>query len=674
MTLTWGPWRADPSADPSSAATYATPYGDWYEAVEHQVVPFPDDFQTCSQAGAAAAFPQVALPRITLPHRALPPGGVINPPGPRPSVIPGLTGPLTRHSVVVGVIDAGVALAHDRFRRPGGGTRILSAWLQGGVWAGQAHLPFGRELMQADIDGHMTACTTALGVDEGAFNRRAGLVDYADPASERWVDTAAPHGTHVADLAAGFDPDAAGTARDSLPMIVVDLAPRIAIGPSGSFLESYVMWAIRHIATTADAIWDAVFGADDPQGQGGFPIVINLSYGLLAGPKDGTMAIQKYMAGLNAGRPGRPPLAMVLPAGNDNLEQGTATLTVPTLVSGRSISWRISPEDRTSNYAEVWTQAYAGPPVPGAVHPLAIRVFPPDGPEGPGTAGAAGQVCDLTRTVGGVSEVVARIYCRQNDNAMPPAPATSHRLSYVICAAPSWRAVGHPAPSGAWTIRLTVASGDTAVTARLHVQSDQDLTPGNGTGLMSRFEHPDYATHDAAGRLNDTYFRDYVTDVVTPNFSAGPVKRRNTINAIAGSAGALTIGGYRRSDGMPAEYSSAGQTMNGEDPHPDFACASDDGVWRIGRLAAGGRSGSAAVLQGTSFATGEATRIVALDLLRQMAAGVAGPMLKLAGADFVANVPDPYPVVPPPTMPASAMPLKLGLARLAVQDHGRPAR
>ena len=443
MTLTWGAWQTDPSADPTNPATHATPYGNWYETFEYQVAPSAAGFGSYSQAGAGGAFPGFPLPRLTLPTRALPAGtGTINTPVPRRYVATGLTGRLNRASVITGVIDAGVALSHDRFRRPGGGTRILSAWAQGGKWAGQTHLPFGCELMQDGIEGHMTASSTALGVNEAAFNRRAGLVDYADPFTERWVDAQAPHGTHVADLAAGFDPDVPGTLRDRLPMIVVELAPRVAIGPSGSYLEFYVMWAIRHIAETADAIWDTLFAKGDKAGQGGFPIVINLSYGLLAGPRDGTMAVQKYMGSLNAARPGRPPLVVMLPAGNDKLERGVARLPISPQTRARRIDWRISPGDHTSNHAEVWTGGIAGPPMAGALHPLMIALSPPGGPAGPGTAGAEGQVCDLTWTSGGPPEVVARIYCRQTHNAVPPATpaqATMHRLHYVICAAPSFR-------------------------------------------------------------------------------------------------------------------------------------------------------------------------------------------------------------------------------------------
>jgi hypothetical protein len=661
--LAWGPWQTDPSADPGNPATFATPYGHWYETVECLTAPLSGGFSTGPQGAAGAIFPGIPLPRLTLPIRALPPGGAINPPGPRPDPSPKIGRDLQSDSVIVGVIDSGVALAHERFRRPDGGTRILNAWQQGGAWGGQMHLPFGSELMQADIDAAMAASPTPHGVDEAAFNRRAGLVDYADAASERWIETAAPHGTHVADLAAGFDPAAKGSERDRLPMIVVNLAPRAAIGPSGSFLEFYVIWAIRHIVTTADAIWQSRFASADKVGQKGFPVVINLSYGLLAGPRDGTMAVQKYVAALNAGRAGRPPVVLMLPAGNDNLEAGAATLAFAPASPDPSLGWRLTPEDRTSSYAEVWSEPVPGPAFPGAPHPLAITVATPDGIAGPGLAGAAGQYCTLTWIAGGVPEVVGRIYCRAADDGTAAAPATRHRLVYVICVAPTWRMPQRAAPAGLWTI--TLSSGGVAATARLHVQSDQDLTPGSGTAYMSHFDDPAYAPYDAVGRVLDSYLWDRATNAVTATFGSGPVQRKNTLNAIAGGAGTLTIGGYRATDGLPADYSSADDDPASA-PWLNYACVSDDGVWRIGRLAAGSRSGSAVVMQGTSFATGEATRIVAHDLLRQL----PGPVV-VAGPGFLPNVPGALPAYP---VAPSDMPLKLGTARLPSQDHGRVGR
>ena len=96
MTLTWGAWQTDPSADPTNPATHATPYGNWYETFEYLVAPSAGGFGSYSQLGAGAAFPGFPLPRLTLPTRALPSGATsINSPVPRPNVAAGLTGGLT---------------------------------------------------------------------------------------------------------------------------------------------------------------------------------------------------------------------------------------------------------------------------------------------------------------------------------------------------------------------------------------------------------------------------------------------------------------------------------------------------------------------------------------------------------------------------------------------------
>jgi hypothetical protein len=681
MALTWGPWSPDPSGNPAAPDSYATPYGDWYATAESGSG--RGGFRFLPQTGVHTAFGLTAadtaaipFPQLPVPARALPAAATrIRPPRRRPPVLPGLTQAPGQDAVIVGVIDAGIALAHDRFRRAGGvGTRILSAWSQGAAWTGQRHLPFGREWLQAEIDALMAAHTHGGTVDEAAFNRAAGLVDFADPQGERWVETEAPHGTHVADLACGADPYAADPARDRTAIIAVDLAPRLSIGPSGSFLEFYVIWAIRHVVTTADAIWQAAHGAGR-----GYPVAINLSYGLQAGPKDGTMPVQKYIAHLNASRPGKAPVRLILPAGNDNLEQGTARLPVPATGGPTRLTWRIRPEDRTANYVEAWAADAPGPLPAGAAHPHAITVTTPQGVAGPGTAGQAGQVCDLSD---GAGRPVARLYCRGTDNAMPGGAATRHRLAYILCTAPTWRADGPAAPPGAWTIALHPTGAETS--ALVCVQSDQDLTPGAGTGLISYFDDPDYATHDAAGAVIDTYRRDGDSSAVLSDHD-GPVLRRGTLNAIAGSAGSLTIAGYRASDGWPADYSSsgsgpapAGRSARGGatapgNPTPDAACVSDDGIWRLGRLAAGGRSGSAVVMQGTSFATAEATRLVAAALRDWLDGGAdlsAAPMdaadaaARAAAADAAAGF----------AVPARQLALKLGAGRFAADRHGRVGR
>jgi hypothetical protein len=708
MALGWSGWRNDLTADPAGA-DYLTPYADWYLNVEMSGL-WQGRFPRLRQRGGTIPF---AVHDLPLPKRAIPPGaeGVASVKD-RKDVLKGLTQVPGEKDVIIGVIDEGIAIAHERFRRAGGiGTRILSHWQQGGDWADQPHLPFGRELMQAGIDGLMGG---VLNVDEGQFNQDAGLADFTDPFGPRWVETAAPHGTHVADLAAGCDPFATDPdlvrLRDRAHLITVELAPRISIGPGGSFLEDCAIWAIRHIVDTADAIWEAQHKGKPGNG---FAVVINLSYGFNAGPKAGTLALQKYVRVLNDRRDQekRAPVRLVMPAGNENLAQGSAILGGRREGEKKSLNWRIQPEDRTSGYAEVWTDPDLEATGDDATAteadtaPPPIWLMPPGGPDGPGTAGSAGQVCDLTD--GATGDVVARIYCRRSDSRTDVAGLDAKvygATGYILCVAPTWRLDQTAAPSGAWRISLgqgSLAAGGRATgpLAKLHIQSDQNLSPGRSATLLSYFEE-DAATnrysrfHDDTSP-RDTYQRHPVTGAITGADSTGPVRRQNTMNAVAGAFGILTIGGYRATDGWPTAYSGTARgfrvggmaadarnapeqraSSGGGKAGMEAAGITDDGAWHIGRLAAGGRSGATVLMQGTSFATAEATRLVALRLLDWKDGRVdPAPNAIASERDFIAVAQSlDHAASPAFGFDAGQVPTKLGHGRLPRQKHGRVAR
>ena len=691
MALRWSGWT-DSTITSLGGSDARSPYVDWQRTIdprrtEARFAFVPQRLPLPGADGMDSGQPEIVLPRRALPHDAT----VIAAPPECADVLAGLTVPPDEDAVIVGVIDAGLALAHERFRRAEGkGTRILSCWRQGGRWEGQPHLPFGRELTQRDMDRMLDA---AQG-DEGAFNRMAGMVDFADPDGDRWVETRAPHGTAVADLAAGCDPlsDDLARLRDRAHLVMVELAPRPSIGSSGDFLEFYAIWAIRHIVDTADAIWRARFAG---QARRGFPIVINLSYGRHAGPKDGSALIQRFLRALTASRPPEAPVRFVLPAGNDNLDRGSAVLGHRDPGETHALCWRILPEDRTASYAEIW----ADPPKAkgrGDSHPGPLSLSPPSGPalDFGADLPRPGQCCDLIETESG--RPVARVYCCRS---FDPEAATPTAIGYVLCVAPTWQASPPPAgwpaaPAGAW--RITLGAGPLA---KLHVQSDQTFRPGPGSAQLSYFEdladtppHLRYRSHDDTGALRDSYGLHPVTAAVIDNEPAGktgPIRRQNTLNALAASAGSLTIAGYRDSDGWPAAYSGTGRgfaigTASGGASvglaGMDAACISEDGPWRGGRLAAAGRSGAVAALGGTSFASAEAARLITLALLawiddgcRTQPPGDAAWLRALAARSDAARVAAALGagVVCPP---AQALDRKLGWGRLPRQDHGRPTR
>ena len=394
------------------------------------------------------------------------------------------------------------------------------------------------------------------------------------------------------------------------------------MGANGNFLEFFAIHALEYIVDRADRIWQACgYGP-----EGGFPIVINLSYGLKAGPKDGHMLIEEVIRAVerHAGETGRP-VRVILPAGNDLLSEGVAEFELPEDGSV-ALDWRIRPEDHTPNFAEVWSDT-----IPGggrtARHPLKLCVAPPEGPASPAERGRAGQMTTLCDDAApGVP--LARIYCRRHDD-LPPGGAgkpTWHRLGYTLCTAPTLevdRLAG--APAGCWTLNLE-RSRHNSERAFAYVQSDQTLTFGSVTGLLATFDHPDFKSVDEAGRAIDAF--DYPTDGSAPVTTdlPPPITRRGTLNAIGSHRESRVIGSYRATDGKPSTFSSAASSRPVGDGRaaPTALLPGEEGAARFGLLAAGSKSGSAAAMQGTSFSTALATRAVALALLDWIDIGRTG--------------------------------------------------
>ena len=509
-------------------------------------------------------------------------------------------------AAIVGVIDSAIALSHARFRRLDNGSRFLAAWLQGGEWRDGSAVHFGRELFRTEIDHLMFRARKAGTIDEGLFDREADVTQFPEARGDRRAENSATHGTFVADLAAGFDLRRGedDEHRRRLPLIAVGLPPNTSMGSSGSFLEFYALHAIEYIIDRADRIWRAC-GYEGP----GFPIIINLSYGLQAGPKDGYMLIERVINYVNekAEETGRP-IRVILPAGNDLLSEGAAKFTFGDPPQSE-LDWRLQPEDQTPNYAEIWSDLIEGAGPKAPEHPLGVCLTPPNGPTSSGDPGCHGQMMTLSDDHG----PVARIYCRKYEGGEASNPW--HRMQYVLCTRPTLPEDRRPgAQPGGWTLKVVT---EIATVGYGYVQSDQSLTYGSETGLASYFAHPDFHDFDETGRYIDVY--SYPTDGTDPVDTdvTPPMRRRATLNTIASLAGARVIGSYRKTDGKPSIYSSAASSdaVGAGRVAPTCLLPGEEGAAQFGLMAAGSKSGSAALMSGTSFSTALATRMVAIAML-----------------------------------------------------------
>lgn len=486
----------------------------------------------------------------------------------RPADLPDL-GHATRAGgpAIVAVIDDAVGFLHRRFRRADGGTRFDAVWLMAppGAPGGSR----GRVLTRPDIDA-----LAARGCEASAYAAvMAGLVA---PHIPRPLIRAATHGTHVADLAAGAVP---GT-MDGIDLLAACLPPLALRDTTGDGWAGDLILALHWVVRRAVALSAACKA-------GPRPLVVNLSLGMSAGPKDGTglaeRAIVEALAAYEA-TTGAPARA-TLPFGNDYRTRQVA-LVAPRPGAPASVGWQVPPDDRLGARMLV-----------RATGPVALALTPP--------GGAAAAPLDLapgaTATVHHQGRAVAVL------RAWVAGPGVAR--SYDIAVLPTRQDGPDPvAPSGRWHLEVqrSAATDDPAVS--LQVQRG-DTPPGQRPyGRQSYLVHPACNGFDAETR-----------DWSHPG--PGPVTRSGSHSALVTARDrrvfAMAAAGTqaRLPGAIPAaaRYSAAGSA----DPAwtarqgPDACAPAEAFANQPGVVAAGTRSGGAARLAGTSVAAPALARLMA---------------------------------------------------------------
>lgn len=546
-------------------------------------------------------------------------------------------------AVITGIIDSGISLGHARFRNGTDKSRFLASWQQTAKVSENAaanDLPFGEELYQYDIEALMAQHTHDGYLDENAFNRATKTSEPNRTFGLRDLEGTAAHGTHVLDLAAGFDPITTSDLTKR-PIIAVNLPDRYSHGSAGHFLEFFAILAIKRIVTLADTLWDLKYpNGDAPDGRQGFPIVINMSFGMQAGPKDSTMIFERTCDALmqQRKRDDKSRVEIVLPVGNDNLERcycrslmgESATKVMP-------IDWVVAPQDQTGNFVEVWSTALKvdSPEDAAGRKRLHLSV------QAPAEADGAAEYFQLdSGTFAQLSDAVW-VYAQDYFTRAKPKGEKEKGLYWtqrlVICTAPTFSHDQTPtAPAGRW--KLAVQYLGEPVEISMNIQSDQNLTAQSRSGVRSYFEQPEYARFtnqsDKDGNVRNKKYSaptggwaDTFGYPHHANFDKWgehkTMQRRGTLNALASIGSICAIGGYRTSDGAPAPYSSSTHNLGRGTINPPIfgrqkstaVFPTDNGGMRPGVLAAGSRSGAVVAWQGTSMAAGQATRMLVDALL-----------------------------------------------------------
>jgi len=481
-------------------------------------------------------------------------------------------------AVVTGVIDDGLGFAHERLRL-GAEPRMEFLWNQDGPTRPPIGFAYGLELQKQDtalapgMKKQMADNTFAGLVDEDEVYRKTRHLQY-ERLGHKPLAARASHGTHVMDVACGFDP---ATVSDKRPLIGVQLPVKTTADTSGGSLAHYVLDGMRYILRRTTKV----------------PTVVNVSYALIAGPHDGSSVLERSIDQLIALREAAGlPFAVVLPAGNHFLSRCHARFK--TSSAGRRMRWRVMPDDPTPSFLELWL-----PKTPAGAK-VRIRVRTPTGDVSPWI------------TQGGVWtwQPAAQVLCEVVYH-VAPAPGISRNMILIAIAPTTSDDATELAPSGTWEIE--VRRNGVASVVDAWIQRDDTAFGYPTRGRQSRFEDEKYERFDEPGRE---------LEVDNPQ---SYVKRDGTINPIATGRRTVVIGGIHYQDWRAAKNSAGGSVIRPpgrgapNTDGPDAMTISDGSPAHYGILAAGSRSGSTVAMSGTSVAAPQIARWIA----DQMATGQA---------------------------------------------------
>lgn len=521
--------------------------------------------------------------------------------GIRPSKIDKLPD-IDRRGVAIGIVDDGIAFAHERFRNESGETRVMAIWLQDVERAEMSTdargrpdpgIAFGVRLDRDEINRLLAK--HAAGTDADIYrDEDVGVTDFGrntyNPLALR-----ATHGTHVLDVAAGYDPSIPGeTSSDKLrPILAVQLPSIATLDTSGVTMGSYVLQAVRQIMLWAERLGENV------------PLIINFSYGLSAGPKDGTHPLELALNQLIEHRNTRASTCLVLPAGNSFRARTTARMDLKT-GQAESLDWIVLPDDPTPNYLEIWLDREIG--TDDKASPIEVILTPPGGLPADTARPDHGKLSTIKLDG---HAVAATYYSVSDPQRIGGAERKRGRIFIAINHTVSNDGRVDCAPAGRWQLTL-VNRSERAVAAHLYIQRDSTPFGYRRPGRQSFFDHA--AAHGRDERTGDYDRLEREKDC--------PITQEETLSALAtlpldedakGPPGFNTricvVGSAEASERfVPATYTSSGPTAKRRGPN--CSAVTEEGRAHWGLMAAGTFSGSLVKMSGTSVAAPQVVRYI----------------------------------------------------------------
>ena len=461
-----------------------------------------------------------------------------------------------------GVIDDGFPFAHSNLLMEQDRPLISSIWDQTGSGPVKANWTshrvgdgdFGRLLTRDAIERVLGECRGPRGIDEPKAYAKTGY---------RVNQPGVPHGCGVIHMLAGRSIGLPDGSRAESPPVSDDVhcvqlpTDGTLEDTAGGWLGYYALAGIRHI----------IRSVQQETRRGPWRAIINLSYGSIAGPHDGTSmfeeAIDATCARYHDTRTGK--VEIVVAAGNT---RGKRIHAQRKIEPGRPGSFRFftPPDNPRESYLELWIPNSRDGQAPSGIE---VKVTAPTGAEVMVRAGEA------------------HLMKPTPDRAPCAGVAFSHHVSqgtngtmFLLLVRPTQSTDRlDRAPAGVWN--LSVSANDKIE-------------------IHGWVERNDMVVHHR--RIQQARFVEDPRDVRHVNDDM-------TLSSVAGAKAAVVVGAVRRSDGVIADY--CGVDLRCPSIKPDLFSASDASPAMPGVLVPGFFSGATTRMSGTSIAAPRMARWLA---------------------------------------------------------------
>lgn len=489
-------------------------------------------------------------------------------------------------SCIVAVIDHAIPFAHHLLTCATGHSRVAAIWMMDGlVVRRHPDIAFGQHLRGVEID-------YLRGLDGGPVKRGdkdlyrvLGLMDAARRQGRSFLHQYS-HGASVAGTAAGFEPtDAQGLAH---PLIGVGLPDWALADTSGAFMPMLIQAAVCYIVSRARMVARQFSEVAGRQLQ--LPLVVNISLGVTAGPRDGSSLVERMQDAISRNPPpGLGPVHFVLSTGNSRQDRVNAVLH-----PGDEIGWQVLPDDSTPSELQIWGAAQGQ-----GQRPIRLRLTLPDG-RGVTSAFLPPQFgqSQIARVRDGRGYELARLALQGRGER---ADRMRQVLTVVLPPTSVRRENVTTAPVGQWQVRLLDGpEGDFDAV----VQRDDRLPGFPGGGRQTFFADPAYRPRLPNGQWPGP-------DPVPPD---ALIRRDGTCNAFAWGDRQIRCGAAL---GPPVENPTRISPYSGllaDGLSGDLVSTGDRGMARWGVLAPGMYNGAMQLVSGTSIATPRLVRWLAARL------------------------------------------------------------